>query len=68
MAAVIAGVAPVFGFTAIGLGLVGYVSAVFKISAVFSVIWASVFLKEGATRERLVGAGIMVLGTVVVTL
>ncbi len=68
LAAGIAGVAPVFGFTAIGLGFVGYVTAVFKVSTVFSVIWAAMLLKESATRDRLVGATLMVLGTVVVAL
>jgi uncharacterized membrane protein len=65
-AALIAGVAPVFGFSAIGLGLVSYVTALFKLSTVFSVFWAILFLKEGTARERLVGAAVMVLGAILI--
>ena len=66
LAAAIAGVAPVFGFTAIGLGLVGYVSAIFKLSAVFSVVWAFLFLQEGDVRERLAGSALMVAGAILI--
>lgn len=66
LAAVIAGIAPVFGFTAISLGLVGYVSAIFKISTVFSVIWALLLLKEGAAKRRLVGSALMVFGALLI--
>jgi uncharacterized membrane protein len=65
-AALIAGVAPVFGFSAIGLGLVGYVAAIFKLSTVFSVLWAILFLKEGAAGERLVGSAVMVVGAILI--
>lgn len=51
LAATIAGIAPVFGFTAIGTGLVGYVSAIFKLSTVFSVLWAVLFLREPPSSE-----------------
>lgn len=64
LVAVIAGIAPVFGFTAIGAGLVGYVSAIFKLSTVFSILWAVLFLKESLTRERLVGSLLMVVGAI----
>jgi uncharacterized membrane protein len=63
-AALITGVAPVFGFSAIGLGPVGYVTAIFKISTVFSVLWAGPLLKERAGTERLVGAAVMVVGAI----
>ncbi len=61
-AAIIAGIAPLFGFTAIALGLVGYVTALFKLSAVFTVLWAWLFLGEGNLRSRLLGALVMILG------
>ena len=61
-AAIIAGVAPLFGFTAIATGLVGYVTALFKLGAVFTILWARLFLGEGNLRTRLLGAVIMVLG------
>ena len=58
----IAGIAPLFGFTAIALGLVGYVTTLFKLSAVLTILWARVFLDEGQTRERLLGALVMLVG------
>ncbi len=66
--ALIAGIAPIFGFTAISLGLVGYVSAIFKLSAVLSILWAALFLREDVTSNRLIGALMMVLGAVVLGL
>src|SRR6266702_5336195 len=65
-AAIIAGIAPLFGFTAIALGLVGYVTALFKLSAVFTVLWAWLFLGEGNLRSRLLGALVMILGSALV--
>ncbi len=61
-AAIIAGVAPLFGFTAIALGMVGYVTALFKLSAIFTILWARFFLGEGNLRSRLLGASVMLLG------
>ncbi len=65
-AVLLAGVAPLFGFTAIALGLVGYVTALFKLSAVLTIVWARVFLHEGHMRERLLGASVMLVGGVLV--
>jgi len=65
-AAIIAGIAPLFGFTAIATGLVGYVTALFKLSAVFTVLWAWLFLGEGNLRSRLLGAFVMILGSALV--
>lgn len=61
-AIVLAGVAPLFGFTAIALGLVGYVTTLFKLSAIFTILWAQVFLSEGQMRSRFLGACVMVVG------
>ena len=62
-AAPIAGVAPLFGFTAtIALGLVGYVTMLFKLSAALTVLWARLFLGEGDLCQRLLGAAIMMAG------
>lgn len=61
-ASIISGVAPLCGFTAIALGLVGYVTALFKLSAIFTVLWAWLFLKEKSLHTRLLGVAIMVLG------
>ncbi|GAC1379149.1 MAG: hypothetical protein NVS4B7_08380 [Ktedonobacteraceae bacterium] len=62
LAVLIAGIAPLFGFTAIALGLVGYVTALFKLSAVFTIVWAWLFLGEGNIRQRLLGAFVMLIG------
>ena len=66
LAVLIAGIAPLFGFTAIALGLVGYVTTLFKLSAVLTILWARVFLYEGQIRERLLGASVMLAGGVLV--
>ncbi len=66
VAALIAGVAPLFGFTAIALGLVGYVTALFKLSAVLTILWAQLFLDEGNIRQRLFGAAVMVAGGILI--
>lgn len=62
MAVLIAGIAPLFGFTAIALGLVGYVTTLFKLSAILTILWAWVFLGEGRIRSRLLGASVMLVG------
>ena len=61
-AVLIAGIAPLFGFTAIALGLVGYVTTLFKLSAVLTILWAWVFLGEGQIRSRLLGACVILVG------
>jgi uncharacterized membrane protein len=66
LAVLIAGIAPLFGFTAIALGLVGYVTTLFKLSAVLTIVWAWAFLDEGQIRDRLLGASVMVLGGILV--
>jgi drug/metabolite transporter (DMT)-like permease len=66
LAALIAGMAPLFGFTAIALGLVGYVTTIFKLSAVLTILWAKLFLGEGQIRERLLGAIVMIIGGLLV--
>jgi len=62
----LAGVAPLFGFTAIALGLVGYVTTLFKLSAIFTILWARLFLGEGQMRSRSLGTCVMVVGGVLV--
>lgn len=65
-AILLAGVAPLFGFTAIALGLVGYVTTLFKLSAILTIIWARLFLDESKLGSRLLGASVMTLGGVLV--
>lgn len=67
-AVLLAGVAPLFGFTAIALGLVGYVTTLFKLGAIFTILWARLFLGEGQARSRLLGACVMVIGGVLVAM
>jgi uncharacterized membrane protein len=58
----IAGIAPLFGFMAIAMGFVGYVTSLFKLSAIFTIVWAWLLLGEGHLRERMLGASVTVLG------
>jgi drug/metabolite transporter (DMT)-like permease len=66
LAILIAGIAPLFGFTAIALGLVGYITTIFKLSAVLTILWAWWFLGEGQIRSRLLGASVMLVGGLLV--
>lgn len=68
LAVLLAGIAPLFGFTAIALGLVGYVTALFKLSSVLTILWARMFLGEGNLRQRLLGASVMLIGGVLIAL
>ncbi len=61
-AGLISGIAPLFGFTAIAQGYVGYVTALFKLSAVFTVLWSFLLLHERGLRQRLPATAAMVLG------
>ena len=61
-AVLIAGIATLFGFMAIAIGLVGYVMTLFKLSAILTIFWPRVFLHEGQIRERLLGASVMLVG------
>lgn len=63
IAGLIAGSAPVLGYTAISLGLIGYVTTLFKLSVLLTVIWGVVFLKERGLAQRLPGSFLMVAGT-----
>ena len=65
-AALLAGIAPLFGFSAIAVGLVGYVTALSKLGAVLTVLWGWLFLKEQSVRQRLFGALVMVAGGILV--
>jgi len=64
MASLIAGIAPVLGYTALSLGFVGYVTTLFKLSALMSVIWSFLFLKEHGLAQRLPGSLVMVAGAI----
>lgn len=68
IAALIAGVAPTLGYTALSLGLVGYVTTLFRLSAIFTVIWSAVFLKESGLRQRLPASMVMVVGAILIAI
>ena len=65
---IIGGIAPLFGYAAFSLGLVGYVSALFKMSSVFTLLWAFLFLREKNVPHRLPGAIVMVIGTILIAM
>jgi uncharacterized membrane protein len=61
-AGLISGIAPLFGFTAIAQGYVGYVTASFKLSALFTVLWSVLLLHERGLRQQLPATMVMALG------
>ena len=65
---VIGGIAPLFGYAAFSLGLVGYVSALFKMSSVFALLWAFLFLREKDVPRRFPGALVMVVGAILIAM
>jgi len=67
-ASLIAGTAPMLGYTAYSLGLVGIVTALFKLSTMMTVIWSSLFLKEQGLRQRLPASCLMVFGAILIAL
>lgn len=47
---------------------VGYAVAIFRISAIFTILFGAVFFKEKRISERLLGASIMIAGTLLLVL
>lgn len=66
LAGLIAGSAPVLGYTAFSLGPVGYVTTLFKFSSAITVIWGTLFLKEHSLQKRLPAALVMVFGAILI--
>jgi uncharacterized membrane protein len=62
IADLISGVAPLFVFSAIASGNVGYVTALFKLGAVGTVVWATLLLNEPGLRQRLPATAVMAFG------
>ncbi len=67
LAGLIAGTAPVLGYTALSLGLVGYVTTLFKFSTLLTVVWGGLILRERGLSQRLPGATLMVVGAILMT-
>src|SRR5919106_798949 len=68
LAALIAGVAPVLGYTAFSLGFVGYVTTLFKLSTLMTMIWSFLLLKEHGLEQRLPASIVMVIGAVLIAI
>jgi len=68
LAGVFGGIAGAAGFTAYSLTKLGYATAIFKLSMIFTVIWGYLFLKEPAIKEKLLGSVIMLIGVLLLVL
>ena len=67
LAALIAGIAPVLGYTAFSLGPIGYVTTLFRLSTLMTVIWSFLLLHERGIAQRLPASLVMVIGVVFIT-
>jgi uncharacterized membrane protein len=56
----------ILGYTAFSLGYVGYVTTLFKLSTLMTVIWSFVFLKERGMAQRLPASLVMVIGAILI--
>ncbi len=68
LAGLIAGSAPILGYTAFSLGPVGYVTTLFKFSTLLTVLWSTLFLKEKSISQRLPATLLMGLGAILIAL
>ncbi len=68
LAGLIAGIAPVLGYTAFSLGFVGYVTTLFKLSTLMTLLWSFLFLKEHGLAQRLPASALMVAGAILLAL
>jgi drug/metabolite transporter (DMT)-like permease len=68
LAGLIAGIAPVLGYTAFSLGFVGYVTTLFKLSTLMTVVWSFLFLGERGLAQRLPASLIMVIGAILISI
>lgn len=66
LAVLIAGIAPALGYTAFSLGLVGYVTTLFRLSAVFTVLWSAWLLGEPGLRQRFPASLVMAVGAILI--
>lgn len=68
LAALIAGIAPVLAYTAYSLGFVGYVTTLFKLSTLLTVIWSRLLLGERGLARRLPASLVMVVGAMLIAI
>jgi drug/metabolite transporter (DMT)-like permease len=64
---VISGIAPVLGFSALRLGLAGYVTALFALRTAFIILWSVLLLQERPRRWRWVGVALLVIGAIAIS-
>lgn len=67
LAGMISGIAPVLGYTALSLGLVGYVTTLFRFSVLLTMIWSFLLLKEPGLKRRLPSSLVMIIGAILIT-
>jgi uncharacterized membrane protein len=58
----------IFQMLAVSLTLVAHVIAIKRTSTIMSVLWGFLIFKEAGVKERLLGAGIMVVGVLLISL
>jgi len=58
----------IFQMLAVSLTLVAHVIAIKRTSTLLSVLWGFLIFKETGLKERLLGAGIMVVGVLLISL
>lgn len=63
----ISGVAPVLGFSALQLGLAGYVTALFTLRIAFILGWSILLLDERPHRWRWIGVALLGLGALAIS-
>ncbi len=56
------------GYTVFSLTYVGYATAIFSLGALFTVLMGGLILKESHLKERLLGASVMILGTILLVI
>ncbi len=62
------GLSWIFYFKALQLGNVSQVAAIDKLSVAITIILSIIFLKEALTMKTAMGAGLIILGTLVLTM
>jgi len=68
VAGIITCVSSLLSFRALSLGNASRVSPLDKVSLVFAIVLAAVFLKEKVSWQVMLGAGLMVIGAVVIAM
>lgn len=64
----LASIAQAFAYIAFSKGNLGPVTAVFKFSMIFVVLWGWIFFKEKNIKERLLGSTVMLIGVALLVL